>query len=276
MPETNQDAGEPPQTHVPDRDLMARLATLRAAMGRIILGQDRVLDQVLITLLCGGHALLEGVPGTAKTLTVRVLARVLSCQMKRIQFTPDLMPADIIGTNRASAARPLDAGLCHGGRRHPHRVVDLMAADLTFAGQLSRHSLVIEPSYLVVLEHGTLRDRTRRILYDRVESVLVWRRPPWGRIIVISLLLGGPALLLLFLPVGQPVVTGLALFVLLLAVAIVARYVTWGCTYIQITRDGEARLFKGVVWPKRRERFLARLTESIRTAQATEASSESL
>jgi len=53
----------------------------------------------LITLLCGGHALLEGVPGTAKTLAVRALAMSLSCQAKRIQFTPDLMPSDIVGTN---------------------------------------------------------------------------------------------------------------------------------------------------------------------------------
>ncbi|MBI4585989.1 MAG: MoxR family ATPase [Planctomycetes bacterium] len=54
---------------------------------------------MLITLLCGGHALLEGVPGTAKTLAVRALAMTLSCQAKRIQFTPDLMPSDILGTN---------------------------------------------------------------------------------------------------------------------------------------------------------------------------------
>ncbi|NOX57534.1 MAG: MoxR family ATPase [Planctomycetes bacterium] len=58
-----------------------------------------MVEQMMIALLCGGHALLEGVPGTAKTLSVRVLARVLSCDWKRIQFTPDLMPSDIIGTN---------------------------------------------------------------------------------------------------------------------------------------------------------------------------------
>ena len=76
-----------------------RLERLRDQIGRVVLGQDRALEQMIITLLCGGHALLEGVPGTAKTLAVRVMAMSLSCQAKRIQFTPDLMPSDIIGTN---------------------------------------------------------------------------------------------------------------------------------------------------------------------------------
>ena len=76
-----------------------RLLELRQELGKVILGQDAALEGILITLLCGGHALLEGVPGTAKTLTVRALAICLSCRAKRIQFTPDLMPADIVGTN---------------------------------------------------------------------------------------------------------------------------------------------------------------------------------
>ena len=76
-----------------------QLATLRAEVHKVIHGQEAVVDQMLIVLLCGGHALLEGVPGTAKTLAVRALAMALSCEAKRIQFTPDLMPADIVGTN---------------------------------------------------------------------------------------------------------------------------------------------------------------------------------
>jgi MoxR-like ATPase len=68
-------------------------------MSKAVLGQDEVLEQVLVTLLCGGHALLEGVPGVAKTLTIRALAQAVSCVVKRIQFTPDLMPSDIVGTN---------------------------------------------------------------------------------------------------------------------------------------------------------------------------------
>ncbi len=71
----------------------------REQIGRVILGQDTVIEQLLVCLFAGGHVLLEGVPGTAKTLLVRVLGRIFDCSFRRIQFTPDLMPADIIGTN---------------------------------------------------------------------------------------------------------------------------------------------------------------------------------
>ncbi|MDR2154494.1 MAG: MoxR family ATPase [Burkholderiaceae bacterium] len=65
---------------------------------RIVVGQDRFLERVMVALLAGGHLLVEGVPGLAKTLTVKTLARVLQGQFKRIQFTPDLVPADLVGT----------------------------------------------------------------------------------------------------------------------------------------------------------------------------------
>jgi MoxR-like ATPase len=71
----------------------------RQEIAKVIIGQDEPIEQVLVCLLAGGHALIEGIPGTAKTLLVRVLARLFDCTFKRIQFTPDLMPADIIGTN---------------------------------------------------------------------------------------------------------------------------------------------------------------------------------
>ncbi len=66
---------------------------------KTIVGQDDVIEQILVAVLAEGHALLEGVPGTAKTLTVKTLARILGAQFSRIQFTPDLMPSDITGTN---------------------------------------------------------------------------------------------------------------------------------------------------------------------------------
>ena len=65
---------------------------------RVIVGQDAMLERLLVALLAGGHVLLEGVPGLAKTLTVRTLADVLGGSFKRIQFTPDLVPADLVGT----------------------------------------------------------------------------------------------------------------------------------------------------------------------------------
>jgi MoxR-like ATPase len=71
----------------------------RREIAKVIVGQDDVVEQTLVCLFAGGHVLIEGIPGTAKTLLVRVLARIFACSFKRIQFTPDLMPADIIGTN---------------------------------------------------------------------------------------------------------------------------------------------------------------------------------
>jgi MoxR-like ATPase len=75
------------------------LTRARAEVHKVIIGQDDVIDKALISIFTGHHALVEGVPGVAKTLLVRTLARVLGCEFNRIQFTPDLMPADIIGTN---------------------------------------------------------------------------------------------------------------------------------------------------------------------------------
>ena len=65
---------------------------------RVIVGQDAMLERLLVALLAGGHVLLEGVPGLAKTLTVKTLAQVLGGSFRRIQFTPDLVPADLVGT----------------------------------------------------------------------------------------------------------------------------------------------------------------------------------
>lgn len=72
---------------------------VRQALGRVIVGQDEAIDLALVTLLAGGHALIEGVPGVGKTLLVKALGRAVGGEFQRIQFTPDLMPADITGTS---------------------------------------------------------------------------------------------------------------------------------------------------------------------------------
>jgi len=75
------------------------LARAREEAGKVIIGQKQAIDMALITIFTGSHSLIEGVPGVAKTLMVRTLGRILGCDTQRIQFTPDLMPADITGTN---------------------------------------------------------------------------------------------------------------------------------------------------------------------------------
>jgi MoxR-like ATPase len=72
--------------------------TLKAEIGKVVVGQQKILDQVLLGLLCGGHVLLEGVPGLAKTLLVQTLSSCLSADFSRIQFTPDMLPGDVTGT----------------------------------------------------------------------------------------------------------------------------------------------------------------------------------
>jgi MoxR-like ATPase len=91
------------KAHVSDslaNGIISRLyEATRREIAKVIVGQDDAIEQVLICLFAGGHVLIEGIPGTAKTLLVRVISHLFDCSFKRIQFTPDLMPADIIGTN---------------------------------------------------------------------------------------------------------------------------------------------------------------------------------
>jgi MoxR-like ATPase len=78
--------------------LVAKLPDLKKEIAKVIVGQQEAIDEILISLLAGGHCLLEGVPGLAKTLMVKTMSEALHMSFKRIQFTPDLMPGDIIGT----------------------------------------------------------------------------------------------------------------------------------------------------------------------------------
>src|SRR5438477_8144245 len=80
------------------RKLQASYAQLQEQIANVIVGQERVIEQVLIALFCRGHCLVQGVPGLAKTLLVSTIAQALDFSFRRIQFTPDLMPSDITGT----------------------------------------------------------------------------------------------------------------------------------------------------------------------------------
>src|SRR4051794_2374824 len=119
---------QPQQTDLGARELAAveklqkAYHDLRAELGKVIVGQDAVIEELLIALFCRGHALLVGVPGLAKTLLISTLARTLGLSFNRIQFTPDLMPSDITGTegieeDKTTGGRGPAVG---GGPASPH------------------------------------------------------------------------------------------------------------------------------------------------------------
>jgi MoxR-like ATPase len=103
---------------------------LRTEIGKVLVGQDAIVDSTLIALFGGGHVLLEGVPGLGKTLLVRTLGEVLDLSFSRIQFTPDLMPADILGTNLVMEAP--------GGRREFQFQRGPIFAHLVLADEINR------------------------------------------------------------------------------------------------------------------------------------------
>ncbi len=111
---------------------IADLARVREEIGRVIYGQERVIEETLITLLGGGHALLVGVPGLAKTRLAETLGVVLGLVQKRVQFTPDLMPADILGSE------VLEEGA--DGRRHFRFLPGPVFAQLLMADEINRAS----------------------------------------------------------------------------------------------------------------------------------------
>jgi MoxR-like ATPase len=111
--------------------LGARVTRVRAAIGQVIFGQDEVIDQTLITLLSGGHVLLVGVPGLGKSRLVETLGVVLGLATKRVQFTPDLMPADIVGSEVLEEAE---------GRRSFRFVPGPVFCQLLMADEINRAS----------------------------------------------------------------------------------------------------------------------------------------
>jgi MoxR-like ATPase len=126
-------AREQAQALVADVETLGtRLAHVRERIGRVIFGQQSVVDQALITLLAGGHTLLVGVPGLAKTRLVETLGKVLSLDDKRVQCTPDLMPADIIGSE------VLEEG--EGGRRSFRFIPGPVFGQLLMADEINRAS----------------------------------------------------------------------------------------------------------------------------------------
>ena len=136
--------------------LVTRVGAVRAAIGRVIFGQDQVVDETLITLLSGGHALLIGVPGLGKSRLVETLGIVLGLATKRIQFTPDLMPADIIGSEVLDETE---------GRRSFRFVPGPVFCQLLMADEINRASPRTQSALLQAMQE-------QRIAVGGVEHVL--------------------------------------------------------------------------------------------------------
>jgi MoxR-like ATPase len=134
------DSGAVTRAAAEARAALADVASLRerlvAALAPVIVGQGQVIDDMLAVMLCGGHCLLEGVPGLAKTLLVRSLAAALDLRFGRIQFTPDLMPADITGTEVLDIVPPgPEAG---GERRHLRFLPGPLFHNVVLADEINR------------------------------------------------------------------------------------------------------------------------------------------
>jgi MoxR-like ATPase len=122
--------------------------SMREAVGRVIVGQQRVVEATLTALLCGGNVLLEGVPGLGKTELVKALSGVLRLQFRRIQFTPDLMPADVIGTNMMTTD---EAGKYRFEFRQGPIFTQLLLAD-----EINRATPKTQSALLETMQEGTV------------------------------------------------------------------------------------------------------------------------
>ncbi|MBB5209782.1 AAA family ATPase [Chiayiivirga flava] len=128
---------------------VARLADLRRAIAVDVVGQEAVVEQLLVALLAGGHCLLEGVPGLGKTLLVRALGRALHLEFRRVQFTPDLMPSDIVGTEILEEE--------HGtGKRFFKFQPGPVFTHLLLADELNRTPPKTQSALLEAMQEGTI------------------------------------------------------------------------------------------------------------------------
>ena len=150
--------------------LVERLESLRSEIGKVIIGQDQTVEQLLVGLLAGGHCLLEGVPGLAKTLMIRSLAVATELSFKRIQFTPDLMPSDIVGTEILEED--------HGtGRRAFRFNRGPIFANLVLADEINRSPPKTQAALLEAMQELEVTYGGETYLLDRPFFVLATQNP---------------------------------------------------------------------------------------------------
>jgi MoxR-like ATPase len=146
-----------------------RYAAVREQIGRVIVGHDEIVHGVLTCLFVGGHCLLEGVPGLGKTMLIRTLAQTLDLQFARIQFTPDLMPADILGTNMVLETPD--------GRRVFEFQKGPIFTQILLADEINRATPKTQSAMLETMQEGTVTVAGTRYELDKPYFVMATQNP---------------------------------------------------------------------------------------------------
>ena len=168
------ETSEPTEPEDDTEAILARFRTsmvaIRAALGRIVVGQESIIEELLIAVLIGGHCLITGLPGTAKTLMVRTLAQALGLDFKRIQFTPDLMPTDVTGTDI------LDEDPATGARRWRFEPGPIFTQVL-LADEINRTPPKTQSALLEAMQEFRVTARGKTYTLDRPFAVLATQNP---------------------------------------------------------------------------------------------------
>ncbi|MDB2687652.1 MoxR family ATPase [Mariniblastus sp.] len=146
-----------------------RYETVKAEIGKVIVGHDDIVHGVLTCMMIGGHCLLEGAPGLGKTLLVNTLSKALNLQSNRIQFTPDLMPADILGTNMVVETE-------EGGREFQFQKGPIFT-QICLADEINRATPKTQSAMLETMQEGTVTVAGNRYVLDKPFFVLATQNP---------------------------------------------------------------------------------------------------
>ncbi len=146
-----------------------RYETVKSEIGKVIVGHDDIVHGVLTCMMIGGHCLLEGAPGLGKTLLVNTLSKALNLQSNRIQFTPDLMPADILGTNMVVETET-------GGREFQFQKGPIFT-QICLADEINRATPKTQSAMLETMQEGTVTVAGNRYVLDKPFFVLATQNP---------------------------------------------------------------------------------------------------